>query len=376
VVGAVRLTSWAQVGARVALARDRAGFSQRELAERLGLNRSAVTRIELGQRQLDALELAALAETLGRSAEWFLTAAPDVVASHRSHLPAGRDAQRLEDELERVSRDVELLLDIQPLPTPPVSLPSGVTSTAEAEARAGEVRELLGRPDGPLHDLQRLVEGVGLLAFSLDLGSNTVDGGYIRLRDVGLALVNGAVEPARRRFNLAHGLGHHVLADAYPAEVGIGAATAEREALIDAFAAHLLLPRSSVRRRWDELADEWPDTRTRLVVMAAEYRVSWTAMLSQALTIELISGPERELLASRRPVAGDYYETGVQPEPELRPVALAPGYLQASVRAYRRGLISGDRAVELLRRTVAVDELPKPFDTPVDALAGEFEDLD
>jgi hypothetical protein len=34
-----------------------------------------------------------------------------------------------------------------------------------------------------------------------------------------------------------------------------------------------------------------------------------------------------------------------------------------------------DRAVELLRRTVTVDDLPQPYETPIEALAPEFEDL-
>jgi transcriptional regulator with XRE-family HTH domain len=63
-MGRVRLKGWADVGARVATARERAGFTQRELGDRIGLGRSAITRIELGQRQLDALELAQIADAL------------------------------------------------------------------------------------------------------------------------------------------------------------------------------------------------------------------------------------------------------------------------------------------------------------------------
>jgi len=99
----------------VATARERAGFTQRELGDRLGLSRSAITRIELGQRQLDALELARLADALGRSVEWFLTEPPDTIASHRTGLSADHDVQRLEEELERTSRDVELLTEINAL---------------------------------------------------------------------------------------------------------------------------------------------------------------------------------------------------------------------------------------------------------------------
>ena len=371
----VRLASWTEVGGRVASARQQAGFTQRELGERLGLHRSAVARIELGQRQMDALELARLADTLGRSVEWFLTQPPAVIASHRDGLSADHSVQQLEDELERVSRDIELLAEVKALSVSAEALQSGVTTLAEAEAGAREARSLLACLDGPITDLQTAVERLGLLAFSLDLGPSVIDGGYIRVADIGVALINGTADPGRRRFNLAHELGHHLLADEYTADFGLGTARSDREALINAFAAHFLMPRASVGSRWAQLSTQWDDPRTRLIVLAAEYRVSWSALISHAATLGLISHPQLELLQVRRPTPADYLEVGIRFEEELKPIALAPAYAQAAVRAYRRGVISADRAVELLRQTVTVEDLPRPHETPIVALAPEFEDI-
>lgn len=356
-------------------ARERAGFTQRELAERLGLSRTAVTRVELGQRQLDALELAQLAETLGRPVEWFLTTPSDDLASHRAGLAMGRDVERLEDELDRTGRDVELLADVNALSIPAAPPQPGIDTVAEAEQHAAAARTLLDRSDGPLTDLQAAVERLGLLAFSFNLGPSVIDGGYVRVGPIGVAVVNGTVDGGRRRFNLAHELGHHLLADEYTADVGLATARDERESLLNAFAIHLLMPRASVRRRWEELTRGWDDPRTRLVVLAAEYRVSWTAVISHAVTLELISHQDRSLLETRRPTRADYFETGVRFEEELLPPALPPAYSQAAVRAYRRGLISADRTVELLRRTVGRDDLPRPHEIPMEALATEFHEL-
>ena len=359
----------------MATARERAGFTQRELGDRLGLNRSAITRIELGQRQLDALELAQLAEALGRTVEWFLTEPPDTIASHRTGFSADQDVQRLEDELERTSRDVELLTEIDALSLPPAVRQPGITSLDEAESHAVEARSLLGRRDGPVTNLQSVVERVGLLSFAFDLGPSVIDGGYVRLGEIGVAIVNGAADPGRRRFNLAHELGHHLLAGESTADFGLGTSRADREALINAFAIHLLMPRASVRRRWAELSAQWEDPRSRLIVLAGEYRTSWSAVTSHAVTLGLISHDECGLLENRRPTRADYFETRVRLEEELQPIGLAPAYSQAAVRAFRRGVISADRAIELLRRTVTVDELPRPYEMPIEALAPEFEDL-
>jgi Zn-dependent peptidase ImmA (M78 family)/DNA-binding XRE family transcriptional regulator len=359
----------------VATARERAGFSQRELGERHGLSRSAVTRIELGQRHLDALELARLADTLGRSVEWFLTQPPVAIASHRAGLSPDQAMRRLEEELERTSRDVEVLAEVNGLSIPAAALQSGASTMAGAESRAAEARSALGRGDGPLIDLQAAVEPFGLLAFAFDLGPSVIDGGYVRLGEIGVALVNGTVDAGRRRFTLAHELGHHLVADEYTVDFGVGAARDDREALINAFAIHFLMPRGSVSRRWQELSGEWDDPRTRLVVLAAEYRVSWSAVISHAVTLELVSQRDRGLLEARRPTSADYLETGIRFGEELGPVSLAPAYSRAAVRAFRRGVISADRAVELLRGTVTRDDLPRPHDTPVAALTPEFEDL-
>jgi Zn-dependent peptidase ImmA (M78 family)/DNA-binding XRE family transcriptional regulator len=372
----VRLRSWVEIGGRVAAARERAGFTQRELGDRLGLHRSAVTRIELGQRQLDALELAQLAEALGRSVEWFLTEPPATIASHRDDLSADHDVRLLEEELERTSRDVELLTDINALSVPAATLQPGVTTLSEAETGAREARVVLGRGDGPLIDLQEAVESLGLLAFSLELGPGVIDGGYVRVGHVGVALINGSAEPGRRRFNLAHELGHHLLADEYTTDFGLGTTRADREALINAFAIHFLMPRSSFQTRWSGLSAQWDDVRHRLVVLAAEYRVSWSAAISHAMNLELISRGEFELLKVRRPTSADYLEVGVRFGEELQPVALAPAYSQAAVRSYRRGVISADRTIELLRRTVKAEDLPRPHETPIDALATEFETIE
>lgn len=370
-----RLKSWAEIGGRLAAARDLAGFTQRELGDKVGLHRSAITRIELGQRQLDALELTRLAEALGRSVDWFLTEPPAAIASRRDALSTDRDVLKLEAELEQLSRDVELLIDTSALTTTAAALPTGVTTLDEAEAGARQARQFLQIPEGPVIDLQATVERLGLLSFSLNLGPGVIDGGYVRVADTGVALINGAADAGRRRFNLAHELGHHLLADEYTADFGLGTARGEREALIDAFAVHFLMPRSSFRTRWTKLSDQCGDARRRLIVIAAEYRVSWTAAVSHARTLGLISRTDFESLKEHRPTRADYYELGIQFKEELDPIALSPAYSQAAVRAYRRGVISADRTTELLRNTVTADDLPRPLDTPVDALMTEFEDL-
>ncbi|NOR99666.1 helix-turn-helix domain-containing protein [Mycobacteroides abscessus] len=54
-----------EIGRVLAAARERAGMQVREVAEASGIDRSVITRIELGQRPCRVAELAALADAYG-----------------------------------------------------------------------------------------------------------------------------------------------------------------------------------------------------------------------------------------------------------------------------------------------------------------------
>lgn len=361
----------------MAAARTAGGFTQQQLADRLGIHRSALTRIEQGQRQVDALELVRLAEALGRTVDWFLSAPPAAIASHRRTGADDENIERLEDELESVARDVQLLLEIGELRSPdPSRLDiSGIETLEEAEAAAAAARELMPTDAGPIHDLQTEAESVGLYAFSIDLGPSVIDGGYVRLNGVGAAVVNGTADAGRRRFSLAHELGHHLLADEYSTDFAIGQAREDRERLLNAFAIHLLMPRTSLARRWEQLHSAGHQIRAALIAIAAEFRVSWTAACSQARNVGLLTAQEVERLIPQRPTTVDYIELGVHFGQELQPVSVPSGYARAVLRALRRYKIGRDRAIELLRGTVLPDELPEPDEVPIDALRSDFSEL-
>ncbi|HVT15220.1 MAG TPA: helix-turn-helix transcriptional regulator [Thermoanaerobaculia bacterium] len=57
---------------RLRQARLDAGFTQVEVAQRLGLRQTFVSKVELGERRLDAVELARFAALYGRPIGWFL----------------------------------------------------------------------------------------------------------------------------------------------------------------------------------------------------------------------------------------------------------------------------------------------------------------
>ena len=80
---------WKELGDRVARARQAARLSQQELASKINLERTVLTKIETGARGLDALELARLASVLKRPIDWFVTEPSVAVAGRRAARSSG-----------------------------------------------------------------------------------------------------------------------------------------------------------------------------------------------------------------------------------------------------------------------------------------------
>ena len=213
------LPDWSAVGARVALARRTLNLTQADLAGRIGLDRSALAKIEAGSRNLSALELAALARATDLPIDWFIAESVPVVASRR----AGdlHDSSVIDVRVDVLARDVTQMLEFDLLrPTaskPELSVPRDVGAAEEA---AMEVRAHLGYDAESLIDLAVAGESLGVFAYSLALPGSAADGAYVAINSrLGVALLNGTFPSARRRFTLAHEIGHHVFQDAYAVDL-------------------------------------------------------------------------------------------------------------------------------------------------------------
>lgn len=364
------LESWEAVGSKVASARRTLGLSQGDLADELQLDRTAVSRIESGQRGIDSLELSRLSRVLQRPIDWFLTVSPAAIVSRRSEVVERRDLP-VDALLESLARDVELLVELGFLSPTLERVEGPMGDVQQAEAAAAEARRRLGC-EGPAWDLVRLAEKAGLYAFSLELERQGVEGCYMALDGAGVAAVNGIADSGRRRVTLAHELGHHLLSDEYSADWDVGAGASERERLINAFAVHFLLPRADVSRRWEAL-DGAADRRNAAIHIGVEFGVSWSATCSQLRNLQLISPAEREQLVGQPPGWVDYVERELAVREEFSPPQVPPGYAAAVAKAFRKNHLGAGRAMELMRGTLREDDFPSQGKVPLDALRGEVD---
>lgn len=358
---------WSQIGARIREARDLSGLSQEDVARELRIDRSAMMRMESGERKVSALELSQLATILDVPLRYFLSETHSRVVSRRSMAPEDADAPsrvmwRLELSLDEHARDVALLANENVLP---VSLdtdtlcgsPIDVSNQASAREAAQRVRTAMRIPHEPLPPLADVCAQWGLYVLVV---AQDVDGASMQIDDApgyGAAVLGGEAAPGRKRFTAAHELGNHLLKGPYSSEIGVAATRDEREGFINAFADELLLPGAALL---EILSDSLVDTYAALVTLSARYRVSWSLTVRAAAAQELIdSGTVSQLLACK-PTQGDFLAIrGSTPVPDLATGATASQWKRAVLAAYEHAAISGPRAVELLHGAVTtVGELP------------------
>lgn len=364
------LEDWKQVGDQVSQAREDAGLTQEDLARQIGLERTALAKVEKGRRGLSSLELARLAESLGRSIQWFVTASPPAVVSRRASQLKPPNAIDL--LVESFARDVELLIELKALKPRKLTPDPVPQSHDEAESLAAAARKRARVPAGPLDNLLAVADRLGLYAAVADESTELPDGAYVAIEGAGAAVINGGHDSGRRRFTLAHELGHHLTADEYSTDTDIAESRDEREKLINTFAIHFLMPRASIKGAWHKYAEDH-DPRAAAIRIAADYRVSWSAACTQLATLGLIDRELDSQLRAEPPRKADYIELDVYIVEDLQPPSISPTFAKAVIRAYRAGKLNADRAAELARGTMSAEDLPGPAHVPLAALRGEVQ---
>ena len=330
-----------ELGARIRQVRLGTGLDQTGLAQRCRLERTALSRIESGERKVSALELARIAEVLQVTlSDLVLLPLADVRAARppvdEDSRPEERESFRAGLDLDRAWRDLCQLRDDGLLE--PVDLGmggEGIGSPEQARALAREVRGFLGVGDDPLGAMADVAAELGLWCRTT---TARIDGLSLTPQPgLGVAVIGEALEPGRRRATAAHEIGHHVAGDAYEAS-GHYAAPREAEGRIDAFAAELLLPRAVVERLHNPSRDE-------LIAMAANYRVSWSLLTA---TAEQAGVNLKRADVYLNPVDDDFYRVvGARPEEDLRAPGLPRAWIMACARARDKQRVTPRRASEL-----------------------------
>ena len=99
-----------EIGSKLREAREYLGLTQQEVAESLGIPRSAISLIELGQRRLETTELKRLAELYRRPTSYF-TGEQNVSQQEEIHVLMRKAEAMSEQDRQEILQFADWLLN-------------------------------------------------------------------------------------------------------------------------------------------------------------------------------------------------------------------------------------------------------------------------
>ena len=411
-----------ELGRRLRVAREACRMTQEAVAQRLGVSRSTVAQMELGNRAVTSLELDRLAALYGRDIREFFTdefrdedalvalfrAHPDVVEQGdvvdalRACVALGREVTNLE-QLLGIDRDLGAVA-VYPLAAPRTRW----QAIQQGNRVANEERRRLRLGMAPIANIAEVLETQGIRTALVDLPED-ISGLTLGHPSVGLFVVaNRGHHLLRRRFSYAHEYAH-VLLDRD--RLGLISRAADRDELVEVrantCAASFLLPEDGVwqfmatigkgapSRQTAEVFDEAGVVEARIratpksqdiqmydvVELAEHFGVSRLAALYRLRNLGLLTEAELEALKQQEEMGrGRELATLLElPEPDHEAARneFRHRFLSLALEAFRRGEISRAKLAELARMVdLDADELAHLLrQTGLEDLDGETEVL-
>ena len=270
----------------VSLARDFRSLTQTDLADMLGVQQGAISKIEGGITSITNEMLDEMSRVLDLPRRFFLQSDP--VYGLGTHAYVYRKRQRISAQ---VRRRIEALVNMIRMHTDrmlrsvdmrsPFRIPQ--ISTADTDKSPEEIAYAVRAqwliPSGPIENVTSMLEGAGVLVVPCDFGTMAMDATSIWLPGRNpLVFINKEISGDRFRYTLCHELGHLVMHNE-PSD--------HMESEADLFAAAILMPQHDIR------ADLHEVTLKHLAKLKPYWKVSIQALLERAYSLRRITQNQR-----------------------------------------------------------------------------------
>lgn len=272
----------------IVLAREARGWNQAELAERIAMSATNLSKIERGDVGISERLLESISNTTGYPAHFFLQPG-DIIPEHLGYRRRQQVSQKLLVPINAraniARRHVQFLTRALDLIQKPPQLPC--IDAADPAKLASRWRRYWQVPPGPVENLVKLTEDAGIPVVLFDFGSERVDSRSIYTDDqYPLICLNKRLSGDRQRFTLAYELGILAMHEA-------GLVPPGKDIVHEAnlFAAAFLLPEKEIRSEFRKginialLAD-----------LKQKWKVSMISLLYRADDLGLLSPNQRRYL--------------------------------------------------------------------------------
>lgn len=303
-------------GDRLKAARIIRGMTLTELAVKTNISKQSVSLYENNKNIPDYFRVAAMARILNFPVDFFFgkdkyPALTETTYFRSQASSTKKDRQAQSAKLELVAKMYDVLYQYLEFPIfndPKIEFRGYNTAIENAmegaideiEAAADIVRKCWNIPDGPIEDIQYILEQNGVLVTGFKNAGKSIDAFSQRtvidnsdIYIVGLDLGSHASSSCRMHFDMAHELGHIVL---HPWSEDIDSLSKEefkvRERQANMFASALLLPREQFGRD----VGRYPTDLKYYEYLKNKWGVSIQAMLMRANQLKFLSNNQYQYL--------------------------------------------------------------------------------
>ncbi|MGI9069835.1 MAG: helix-turn-helix domain-containing protein [Bryobacteraceae bacterium] len=311
------------IGARVQLAREFRGLTQKQLGDEVSASHALVSYCENGKKQDPATDLVeAFATVLEFLPGFFYTPIDDMFLEHECSFRHRRSTpERLKTQIRAHGTLMGMVIARlnSCLKFPAINVPViRASNTDEIEAAAEKARRFWKlESDGPINQVGRVLEHAGVVIVPRFAHSTKVDA-FSRYGGTCMIFLNQGVESTSRWiFDTAHECGHLVM------HVGLQTGSIETEAASDRFASAFLMPRRAFAGEFRPHSFSWQH----VFALKRRWHVSAAAIVRRAYDLGLLGAVEyrqayKYISFKRWKSEGEPFEPAFQ-GPELLDAALS-----------------------------------------------------
>lgn len=273
-----------RIGDVILTVRRAAGLTQEDLAQRLGITQAALSRYENDLREPDDDMLSRMSEILDVTTEFlshpFQLRGAIAADAHmrRQKTTKVTDWKTAESKLNLYRMRSAFLTRRVPMNTTNHMPTFDPDETSPPDA-ARMLRAQWRMPMGPIRNLTRWIESAGVIVIEEPLGTRRIDGLSQWASEYPVILLNADLPTDRKRWTLAHELGHLVLHTTY--------ADPDVETQANDFAAELLMPQHIIETDLRSL------TPARLLALKKVWGVSMQGIVEHAYRTAKITAEDR-----------------------------------------------------------------------------------
>ena len=274
------------------LARESRGYTQQELADKIGLSATTVSKMEAHELNVLPETLRLIAEVTNYPASFFSQegeVVPENVAYRKRATVAQKFLTSVTSGVNIVRLNAQYLTRALKIPVP--ELPTlSVTDEATPAILAKKLWKLWDIQPPTIENLTSLIESKGIAIASFDFGTERVDSRSIFTDDrYPIIVLNSTMLGDRLRFSLAYELGHLLM---HTSNDGAWDRDVSHEANL--FAAELLMPESEIRKDFSDGV-----TLPLLANLKRKWKVSMISLLYRADDLGFITPNQKRYLLNQ-----------------------------------------------------------------------------